>query len=81
MSAWLFTVLRNLFRSEYRKRRREVEDGDGRHAETLKSHPEQPGRLEFEELRNALARLPADRELLPADELLARDGRAWRPLD
>ena len=60
MSAWLFTILRNLFRSEYRKRRREVEDSDGRHAETLKSHPEQPGRLEFEELRNALARLPAD---------------------
>jgi RNA polymerase sigma-70 factor (ECF subfamily) len=60
MSAWLFTILRNLFRSEYRKRRREVEDADGRHAESLKSHPEQPGRLEFEELRNALARLPAD---------------------
>lgn len=60
MSAWLFTILRNLFRSEYRKRRREVEDSDGRHAESLKSHPEQPGRLEFEELRSALARLPAD---------------------
>ena len=28
MSAWLFTILRNLFRSEYRKRRREVEDAD-----------------------------------------------------
>ena len=26
MSAWLFTILRNLFRSEYRKRRREVEE-------------------------------------------------------
>src|SRR5277367_4122558 len=25
MPAWLFTILRNLFRSEYRKRRREVE--------------------------------------------------------
>ena len=25
MSAWLFTILRNHFRSEYRKRRREVE--------------------------------------------------------
>jgi len=24
MSAWLFTILRNLFRSDYRKRRREV---------------------------------------------------------
>jgi RNA polymerase sigma-70 factor, ECF subfamily len=60
MPAWLFTILRNLFRSEYRKRRREVEDADGRYAETLKSHPEQHGRVEFEEFRNALAKLPAD---------------------
>ena len=44
MSAWLFTILRNLFRSEYRKRRREVEDADGSYAESLKSHPEQEGR-------------------------------------
>ena len=36
LSAWLFTILRNLFRSEYRKRRREVEDADGSYAETLK---------------------------------------------
>ena len=34
MPAWLFTILRNLFRSEYRKRRREVEDAEGRYAET-----------------------------------------------
>ena len=60
MSAWLFTILRNLFRSEYRKRRREVEDPDGTYAETLKSHPEQHGRVEFEEFRVALARLPPD---------------------
>jgi RNA polymerase sigma-70 factor (ECF subfamily) len=60
MSAWLFTILRNLFRSEYRKRRREVEDGDGRYADSLKAHPEQPGRVEFEELRAALAKLPPD---------------------
>src|SRR5208283_6038984 len=60
MSAWLFTILRNHFRSEYRKRRREVEDADGRYAETLKSQPEQPGRVEFEEFRTALAKLPSD---------------------
>src|ERR671914_2216465 len=60
MSAWLFTILRNHFRSEYRKRRREVEDGDGSYAETLKSHPEQHGRVEFEEFRAALAKLPSD---------------------
>src|ERR1700681_970850 len=44
MSAWLFTILRNHFRSEYRKRRREVEDGDGGYAGPLKSHPERMGR-------------------------------------
>jgi RNA polymerase sigma-70 factor, ECF subfamily len=60
MSAWLFTILRNHFRSEYRKRRREVEDGDGSYAETLKSHPEQYGRVEFDEFRAALAKLPPD---------------------
>src|ERR1700674_1738236 len=58
MPAWLFTILRNLFRSDYRKRRREVEDDDGSYAETLKSQPEQPGRLELEELPGGLAKLP-----------------------
>ena len=60
MSAWLFTILRNLFRSEYRKRRREVEDATGMYAESMKSQPEQASRLEFEELRTALAQLPDD---------------------
>src|SRR6201984_3215972 len=60
MPEWLFTILRNLFRSEYRKRRREVEDADNRYAETLKSHPEQTGRVEFQEFRTALAKLPPD---------------------
>lgn len=60
MSAWLFTILRNLFRSEYRKRRREVEDADGSYADSLKSQPEQNSRVEFEEFRTALAKLPQD---------------------
>jgi RNA polymerase sigma-70 factor (ECF subfamily) len=37
-----------------------VEDADGRYAETLKSQPEQTSRVEFEEFRVALAKLPAD---------------------
>src|SRR6195256_3962655 len=53
LPAWLFTILRNLFRSEYRKRRREVEDADGSYAESLKSYSEQHGRIEFEEFRVA----------------------------
>ena len=59
MSAWMFTILRNLFRSEYRKRRREVEDTDGSYAESLKSHPEQASRLEFQEFRTALVEAAA----------------------
>ena len=60
MSAWLFTILRNHFRSEYRKRRREVEDSDGHYAETLKSQPEQYGQVEYREFREALSHLPQD---------------------
>jgi RNA polymerase sigma-70 factor (ECF subfamily) len=53
MSAWLFTILRN---SEYRKRRREVEDADGSYPESLTSLPEQSSHLEMDEG----ARIPAN---------------------
>src|SRR5579864_6608004 len=58
MSAWLFTILRNRFHSEYRKRRREVEDPDGSYLASLKLPPEQFGRLQFKELIEALPKLP-----------------------
>jgi|SRR5579864_91715 len=58
MSAWLLTILRNLFRSQYRKRRREVEDPDGSYLASLKLPPEQFGRLQFKELIEALPKLP-----------------------
>jgi RNA polymerase sigma-70 factor, ECF subfamily len=58
MSAWLFTILRNLFRSEYRKRRREVEDADGSYGESLTSPPEHNSRLEI--VKNALKLLPSE---------------------
>lgn len=60
LTAWLFTILRNHFRSEYRKRGREVEDADGHYTESLKSQPEQVGRIELNELREAMAKLPSD---------------------
>jgi len=60
LPAWLFTILRNLFRSDYRKRRREVEDAEGSYAKTLKTQPAQSAHLEFEEFRTALDKLPQD---------------------
>jgi RNA polymerase sigma-70 factor, ECF subfamily len=60
MLAWLITILRNQFRSEYRKRRHEVEDADGYYVGALKSQPEQNAGIEFQEFRNALAKLPAN---------------------
>src|SRR5690242_10421436 len=62
LNAWLFTILRNLFHSEYRKRRREVEDPDGSYAGRLKVQPEQGARLDFEDFRTALAKLPPDQK-------------------
>jgi RNA polymerase sigma-70 factor (ECF subfamily) len=60
MPAWLFTILRNQFHSEYRKRRREVEDIDGSYTGTMTSPPEQVARMAFRELRAALGELPAN---------------------
>ena len=60
MSAWLITILRNLYRSEYRKRRREVEDATGSYADRLRSLPDQEGHVEMAEFQTALARLPHD---------------------
>ncbi|MDX7949962.1 sigma-70 family RNA polymerase sigma factor [Lichenihabitans sp. Uapishka_5] len=60
MSAWLFTILRNVFYSEYRKRRREVEDAEGTMAARLVSVPEQNGHMDLQDLRSALQKLPAE---------------------
>jgi RNA polymerase sigma-70 factor, ECF subfamily len=60
MSAWLVTILRNFYRSEYRKRRREVEDATGSYAERLQSLPDQEGHVEMTEFQAALAKLPAE---------------------
>src|SRR6201991_3744471 len=60
LPAWLFTIVRDVFRSDYRKRRRQVEDAEGNYAKTLKSQPSQGAHLEFEEFRTALEKLPQD---------------------
>lgn len=60
LKAWLFTILRNTYFSERRKRRREVEDADGSYAARLVTHPEQDGHMDLQDFRRMLGRLPDD---------------------
>src|SRR5215218_2088449 len=60
LHAWLFTILRNHFHSEYRKRKREVEDADGSYASRLTTIPGQEARLDLEDFQKALMKLSAD---------------------
>jgi RNA polymerase sigma-70 factor (ECF subfamily) len=60
LKAWLFTILRNTYFSERRKRRREVEDADGSYAARLTTHPEQYGHMDLQDFRRMLGRLPDD---------------------
>lgn len=60
MRAWLFTILRNEYYSVLRKRRREVEDADGKIALNTAIAPEQPGHLDLKDMEGALSKLPPD---------------------
>ena len=60
LNAWLFTILRNLFRSEYRRSKREVADPDGLYAAHLKTAPVQQSHLDYEDVRLAVMTLPLD---------------------
>jgi RNA polymerase sigma-70 factor, ECF subfamily len=65
VSAWLFTILRNVFYSDHRKRRREVEDAEGQLASRLATHPAQEGHMDLVDFREALQHLlPDQREAL-----------------
>lgn len=57
MRAWLFTILRNHFYTLRKKRKREVEDGEGVHVGRLSERPAHDGRLALEEFKDAFAQL------------------------
>ena len=61
MKAWLFTILRNEFYSQMRKRGREVQDVDGVFSGQLATHPEQYGSMDMQDFKVALDKLPSDR--------------------
>lgn len=60
LRAWLFTIMRNTYFSQYRKARREVQDVDGEAAARLVSAPAQQGHLDLADFRTALDKLAAD---------------------
>ena len=60
IKAWLFTILRNEFYSQMRKRGREVQDSEGIMTGRLAVHPAQHGQLDLKDFRGALEQLPED---------------------
>jgi RNA polymerase sigma-70 factor, ECF subfamily len=58
MRAWLFTILRNQYFSTLRKRRREVEDADGKSAEKLSMRPSQNDAVDLQDTMRAMRKLP-----------------------
>ncbi len=58
--AWLFTILRNTYYSELRKRKREVEDVDGKMTADLSVKAPQDGHMAVRDLRGALETLNAE---------------------
>ena len=60
IKAWLFTILRNEFYSQMRKRGREVQDSDGIFTERLAVHPSQYGVMDLADFKKARDGLPDD---------------------
>jgi RNA polymerase sigma-70 factor (ECF subfamily) len=67
LRAWLFTILKNAFFTQVRRREREVEDVDGSYADRLTLAPDQNDKLTHQELLAALEALPKEqRDVLVA---------------
>ena len=60
IKAWLFTILRNEFYSQMRKRGREVQDSEGAFTERMAVHPSQYGVMDLADFKKALDALPDD---------------------
>lgn len=60
LSAWLFTILRNRYRSELRHRKFEASDAEGELAGEVAVDGDQETSMELTELHKALQRLPLE---------------------
>lgn len=75
LQAWLFTILKNEFYRIMRKKRREVEDVEGRHAHRVAVPPAQHGHIELADLNRAMGRIAASQR--DALELIALSGNTY----
>ena len=65
LRAWLFTILRNSYYSQYRRRVREIQDSDGVYARGVAVAGNQESHLDLADFRKALGTLPPEqREVL-----------------
>lgn len=62
LKAWLFTILRNTYFSELRKRRREVEDADNALAERMSILPDQQVHMDLVDFKKAFGTLSDDQK-------------------
>jgi RNA polymerase sigma-70 factor (ECF subfamily) len=62
LKAWLFTILRNTYFSELRKRRREVEDADNALAERMSILPDQQVHMDLIDFKKAFGTLSDDQK-------------------
>lgn len=60
LKAWLFTILRNTFLSDRRKRKNEIEDRDGLLAAQLSVHAPQTGHMDLIDFNDAFVQLPEE---------------------
>ena len=60
LKAWLFTIMRNEFYSQMRRKNRIVEDPTGAFTERLSTNPSQFGVLDLQDFKRAFDTLPAD---------------------
>lgn len=75
LKAWLFTILRNTYFSQYRKGRRELPDTDGEYSARLSVQPSQQSHVDLQDVSAALEALPDDqREALI---LIAAEGFSY----
>lgn len=61
LKAWLFTILRNTYYTEWRKRRREFTSVNGEDMERVPAGAAQPGHMHLQDFRKALQGISDDR--------------------